>query len=435
MFGRERKTPRRRTPRFLRPVLRPMAFRVLPRDLRPRRVGRLAAALPGGVRDPDFEVLLRRIDASPIHRGNTVQLYFDGSQAFAAMCAAIGEAREEVLLEAYILKDDAAGRALADALAGAARRGVAARVLADAFGSSATRGSFWRDLEKRGIDVRLYHPLFPYLWYQPYRDHRKILAVDRRVAFTGGMNIGEEYGSSLGHPKHGGFWRDTHARLEGPVAWEMAVVFREGWERAGGARFEIPPLALPPEGEPAPPGASLLVLDSAPGRGHEETASVLAAAIAASRERFWLTNAYFAPRRDSLPLLAAAAGRGVDVRLLLPGVSDVPLVRHAGHGSYRHLLKRGVRIFEYRASVLHAKTFVADGYLSMVGSTNMDFRSFHFNAECNVVALDAGVARTLEERFTADLADAAEITLADWDRRTPAHKAGDTLARMLSPLL
>ena len=426
---------RRRTPRFLRPVLRPMAFRVLPRALRPRRVGRLAAALPDGVRDPGFEVLLRRIDTSPIHRGNAVTLYFDGAEAFAAMCAAIGEAREEVLLEAYILKDDAVGRALADALADAVRRGVRARVLADAFGSSATRGAFWRELEERGIDVRLYHPLFPYLWYQPFRDHRKILAVDRRVAFTGGMNIGEEYGSSLGHPKHGGTWRDTHARLEGPAAWEMAVVFREGWEGAGGAPFQIPPLALAPHGAPVPAGASLLVLDSAPGRGHEETASVLAAAIGASRERFWLTNAYFAPRRDALPLLAEAARRGVDVRLLLPGVSDVPLVRHAGHGSYRHLLKHGVRIFEYGASVLHAKSFVADRYLSMVGSTNMDFRSFHFNAECNIVALDAGVAGTLDARFETDLADAAEITLESWDRRTRTHKTGDALARMLSPLL
>jgi cardiolipin synthase len=215
----------------------------------------------------------------------------------------------------------------------------------------------------------------------------------------------------------------------------MAVVFREGWEGAGGAPFAIPPLALPPDGASGPPGASLLVLDSAPGRGHEETAAVLAAAIAASRERFWLTNAYFAPRRDALPLFAEAARRGVDVRLLLPAVSDVPLVRHAGHGSYRHLLRRGVRIFEYRPSVLHAKTFVADGYLSMVGSTNMDFRSFHFNAECNVVALDPRVAGTLEARFEADLADAAEITLEAWDRRTRAHKAGDALARMLSPLL
>jgi cardiolipin synthase len=412
-----------------------MAFRVLPRDVRPGRVGRLAAALPGGVRDPLFEVLLRRIDASPIHRGNAITLYFDGPQAFAAMCAAVGKAREEVLLEAYILKDDAAGRALVDVLAAAARRGVAVRVLADAFGSSATRDAFWRQMEEQHIEVRLYHPVFAYLWYQPYRDHRKILAVDRRVAFTGGMNVGEEYGSPRRPTRQGATWRDTHARLEGPAAWEMAVVFREGWERAGGRPFEIAPLALPPEGAPVPSGAPVLVLDSAPGRGHEETASVIAAAAAAARSRFWLTNAYFAPRRGALPLLADAARRGVDVRLLLPGVSDVPLVRHAGHGSYRTLLRSGVRIFEYRSAVLHAKTFVADGYVSMVGSTNMDFRSFHFNAECNVVALDTDVARALEEQFEADLAGSSEITLADWDRRTGLHKIGDQLARALSPVL
>ncbi len=435
MFGRERKKRRRRTPRFLRPVLRPMAFRVLPHDLRPKRVGRLAGALADGVEDRGFEVLLRRIDAKPIHRGNAVTLYFDGARAFAAMSAAIESAREEVLLEAYILKDDAAGRALVDALAAASRRGVAVRVLADAFGSSATRDSFWRQMEEQRIEVRLYHPLFPRLWYQPYRDHRKILAVDRRVAFTGGMNVGEEYGSSRRSANAGTAWRDTHARIEGPAAWEMAVVFREGWEGAGGPPFEVAPLALPLDDAPHPAGASVLVLDSAPGRGHEETASVIAAAIGAARQRFWLTNAYFAPRRDALPLLARAARRGVDVRLLLPGVSDVPLVRHAGHGSYRYLLRRGVRIFEYRPSVLHAKSFVADGYVSMVGSTNMDFRSFHFNAECNVVALDARVARILEEQFQADLAAATEITLADWDRRGGLHRLGDQLARMLSPVL
>jgi cardiolipin synthase len=410
-----------------------MAYRMLPRALRPRRVGRLASALPEGVRDPGFEVLLRRIDTSPLHRGNRVDLFFEGTDAFGAMARAVEEAREEVLLEAYILKDDEAGKALAEVLAAAARRGVAVRVLADAFGSSATHGAFWRELGASGIEVRLYHPLFPALWYQPYRDHRKILAVDRRVAFTGGMNIGEEYGSS--RKAQGTTWRDTHARLEGPVAWEMAVVFREGWEGAGGTPFEIAPLAVPPADEPPPPGASLLVLDSSPGRGHEETASVLAASLAASRARFWLTNAYFAPRRGALPLLAHAARRGVDVRLLLPGSSDVPIVRHAGHGSYRWLLKRGVRIFEYQGSVLHAKTLVADGYVSMVGSSNMDFRSFHFNSECNVLALDEGVARTLEERFEADLAESVEITLADWHRRPAAHRIGDRLARMLSPVL
>lgn len=335
-----RKKHRRRTPRFLRPVLRPMAFRVLPRELRPTRVWRLAEALALGVRDPEFEVLLRRIDTAPLHRGNAVTVFFDGPPAFASMCDAIAAAQREVLLEAYILKDDATGRNFVDALAAAARRGVAVRVLADAFGSSDTRADFWRQMEERHIEVRLYHPLLPFLWYQPYRDHRKILVADRRVAFTGGMNIGDEYGSSL-KGRGSKLWRDTHARLEGPAAWEMAVVFQEGWDRAGGKPFEIPPLELPPPDETAPPAASILVLDSSPGRGHEETASVLAAMGAAARKTFWLTNAYFAPRRGALPILARAAARGVDVRLLLPGASDVPLVRHAGHGVFRYLARAG----------------------------------------------------------------------------------------------
>ena len=411
-----------------------MAFRVLPRALRPTRVWRLAEKLAGGVRDPEFEVLLRRIDASVIHRGNQVTVFFEGPPAFAAMCAAIAAAKHEVLLEAYILKDDATGRTFVDALAAAVRRGVVVRVLADAFGSSDTRTEFWRLMEEKRIEVHLYHPLIPFLWYQPYRDHRKILVADRRVAFTGGMNIGDEYGSSL-KGRGGRAWRDTHARLEGPAAWEMAVVFQEGWDRAGGKPFEIPPLELAPAETPAPPGASILVLDSSPGRGHEETASVLSAMGAAARRTFWLTNAYFAPRRAALPLLARAAGRGVDVRLLLPGRSDVPLVRHAGHGVFRYLLERGVRIFEYEASILHAKTVVVDGFASMIGSTNMDFRSFHFNAECNIVTLDAAVAGTLERQFELDLADAWEITLPEWARRTFLHKLGDTCARALSPAL
>jgi phosphatidylserine/phosphatidylglycerophosphate/cardiolipin synthase-like enzyme len=158
-----------------------MAFRVLPRALRPMRVWRLAEQLLEGVKDPEFEVLLRRIDAAPIHRGNDVAVFFEGPPAFASMCAAIAAAEREVLLEAYILKDDATGRVFVDALAAAARRGVVVRVLADAFGSSDTRPRFWRQMEERHIEVRLYHPLLPYLWYQPYRDHRKILVTDRRV--------------------------------------------------------------------------------------------------------------------------------------------------------------------------------------------------------------------------------------------------------------
>jgi cardiolipin synthase len=416
--------------RHFQPILRPGPGRRLPRELRVGRVGRLARTLPDGLRDPGFEILMRRIDGAPILGGNRAQLYFRGEDAFAAMGEAVAGARREILLESYIYKDDAAGRGFLEALSVAARRGVEVRVLADALGSFSTRSAFWQEMKRRGIHVRLFHPLFSSLWYQPFRDHRKILVVDRLMAFTGGMNIGEEYGSTS--PNRGETWRDTHVRVTGPAAWEMALVFSEGWVQAGGAPIELP--ALPAE-EAEAPGTRILVLDSRPNRGQAESASALAAIVGAARRRVWITNAYFAPGWDAVRILGDAAQRGVDVRLLLPGRTDVPIVRRAAHGYYDRLLGRGVRIFEYQTAILHAKTLVADGYVSVVGSTNLDFRSFLFNAECDLAMLDEEVALRLEESFEEDLRGAVEIHRILWKRRPALEKLGDALARMLAPAL
>jgi cardiolipin synthase A/B len=410
------------------PRLHPREGRRLPPELRPENVGRLAAACPEGVRDPAFADLLHRIDQGPILAGNRVELFVRGEEAFASMCQAIGQARSEVLVESYILKDDATGHAFAGRLAEAASRGASVKVLADFFGSSATRTRFWAAMRRRGIDVRLFNPLFPHLFLQPFRDHRKILVVDRRIAFTGGMNIADEYGSARGGSRRGP-WRDTQARVEGPTAWEMAVVFSEAWRRSGGS-ITLEPLVGPHED-----GVPILTLDARPGRGHGETAATLAAIVAAARRRVWITNAYFAPRMRAVEQLGKAVERGVDVRLLLPGESDVPLVRHAGHGYYRRLLGLGIRVFEYRAAILHAKTLVADDHVSMVGSTNLDFRSFHFNAECNLVFLDDEVGRNFAETFEEDLTRAEEITAARWRKRRPLHALGDASARLLAPIL
>jgi cardiolipin synthase len=407
-------------------MLRPRAGRKLPRDLRPEAVARQAAAFPDGLRGPNFETLLRRIEQAPILEGNRVRTFFRGDETFTAMLAAIDAARTEVLVESYIFKDDATGRALARALSGAAARGVAVKVLADAFGSVATRRAFWNSLRTGGVEVRLFNPLFPHLLLQPFRDHRKLLVVDRATGFTGGMNIGDEYGSS--RRSKAGPWRDTHVRIDGPAAWEMTTVFSEAWGMAGGS-LELSPL------EPASGGVPVLVLDSRPGRGHGEIASVLAAIAASARRRLWITNAYFAPRWRAVDLLGAAVQRGVDVRLLLPGRTDVPVVRHAGHGYYTALLARGVRIFEYRAAILHAKTVVADDFAAMAGSTNLDFRSFHFNAECNVVVLDPQIGATFSAAFEQDLARSSEITKQSWRRRPLLHRIGDALARRLGPVL
>jgi cardiolipin synthase A/B len=423
-------------PRVLDPVPRPRPDRRLARALWPRRANRLGQELPEGIHDPGLAPLLERIDTGLFHDGNAVEVFFRGDDAFRSMLAAVDAARGEVLLESYIFKHDATGRLFADALTRAAARGVSVRVLADGFGSWATRRAFWDGLRAHGVRVRLFHPLFAPLRYLPFRDHRKILVVDRRVAFTGGMNIGEEYGSAAlpsggGSPAPAGkTWRDSHARVEGTAAWEMAVVFEEGWRHAGGEPLGLPPLTLAPG-----PGARVLVLDSRAGRGAKEVASVLAAIVGAARRTLWITTAYFAPRQRALEILGGAARRGVDVRLLVPGPTDVQVVRHAGHGTFSSLLARGVRVFEYQAAILHAKTLVADGLLSAVGSSNLDMRSFEANAECNYVILDAGTAGRLEAQYEQDLANSVEITRSAWRKRGAFHRLLDAAARDLSPLL
>jgi len=391
-------------------------------------VAGLAARLTEGVRDAGFERLVQRIDTGPIHWGQKVQVFCDGGAAFASMLDAIENAREEVLLETYILRDDAAGHQILERLGRAAARGVVVRVLADAFGSWTTKPSFWKTMRQLGIQARLFHPFWAHVWDHLVRDHRKVIVVDRHVGFTGGMNVGNEYGSS--GREEGRRWRDTHARIEGSTAWEMAVVFREGWVRAGGEPFVISAQG-PSDGQ----GARTLVLDSRPGRGYAETAAVLAAIVGACQRRLWVTNSYFAPTRTLLELLASAAHRGVDARLLLPGVTDIPLVRHAGHGCFSELLNAGVRVFEYQATVLHAKTLVADDYVSVIGSSNLDVRSFRFNAECNVLVLDEGTARDMAAAFEADLRDSIEIRLPQWRQRPWWRRVRDALARHLTPVL
>jgi cardiolipin synthase len=210
----------------------------------------------------------------------------------------------------------------------------------------------------------------------------------------------------------------------------MAGVFGEGWARAGGSRLGLDgPTA---SGEA---GARVLILDSRPMRGGEETAAVLTAILGAARRRVWITMAYFAPRTRGLLTLCEAASRGVDVRMILPGKSDVALVRHAGHGFFASLLSRGVRLYEYQTAVLHAKTLVADGLVSVIGSTNFDFRSFELNAECNFVIKDPDTGALMERHFEEDLRACAEIDAAGWRRRFVLHRLGDAVARRLAPML
>lgn len=420
--------------------LHPAARRRLPVELRPAGVSATAEALARGIRDPDFEQLLERIDGGPLVPALRIVPFFDGDVAMSAMRQAIASARSEVLIEAYIFADDDTGQSFAEALGEAARRGVSTRVLADAFGSFQTRATFWSELERQGVVVRHFHPLLSRIFWHPFRDHRKLLVVDREIAFIGGMNIAEEYArrrKPAATPADSELvMRDTHLLAEGPVARSLAAVFEEGWRRARGAAL---PSQLDGDArkscETDSEEPSLLVIDSRPGRGLRERAAIFAAVLGAARDFVWLTVGYFAPDRDAMVHLERAAARGCDVRLLLPGPTDVPVVRHAGHARYQRLLDAGLRIWEYTPSVLHAKSMVVDGYLSVVGSANLDVRSWRLNAECGLLALDASLASSLSKAFLVDLESSEEIDATAWRRRGRLHRLGDRLAGLLTPFL
>ena len=427
------------------------------------------------MRDEEFRLLVQQIMRRSFHESEGTRLLIDGEKTFRAILDTIDQAREEVLLETYILRDDRLGKSVHQSLAGAVRRGVRVCVLVDAVGSMGTGNAFWQALEADHITLRHFHRLR----YSPFqalrRDHRKIMVIDREVAFTGGMNIGEEYGSSI--RRRVDAWRDTFIQVQGPVARELAAVFAEGWDRAKG-----PPLpglefiTWSDSNDPPPPrlttaaawstsalrarverrmatrrdrrrgrrvrrledAAALdspsmaVVLDSRPGRGQREVLAVLASLVGGARERIWITTPYFAPPTRALELLKAAARKGIDVRLLVPSErTDVPIVRHAAHGAYRTLMDSGVRIFEYQAATLHSKTVVIDGHAGIVGSTNLDFRSFWLNAECNVLLFDDEFGGELEDTFSVDCVNSTEITTAAWSARTWWHRLGDWCARQL----
>lgn len=459
-----------------RPPRGPLPRARVPRELRAYRTWALAQRIPGGVRDPEFIDLVQRIEAGVRHHCPPVRLLVDGEEAFREVVRGLEAARDEILLETYILRDDRIGDSVKVALVAAAARGVRVSVLADAVGSLATKESFWTDLQEQGVTLRLFHRLRAVPLQILRRDHRKIIVVDRQVAFTGGMNIGEEYGSSI--HKHNDAWRDTFMRVEGSVARELAAVFAEGWDRAGGPPLPGLEYVSWSDGVNVPPpdsfealgaralrarverrmglrrdrtrgrrvrrdgtvenpsteesAGTVLVLDSRPGRGQRETLAVMSALVGGARERLWVTTPYFAPPSRALTLLAGAARRGVDVRLLLPGPrTDVPIIRHAAHGAYTKMLNAGVRVFEYQRAMLHAKTVVVDGYASIVGSSNLDFRSFWLNAECNLLMFDEGCSSALERAFGEDCEGSTEITRAEWRKRGFGHRLLDRMARSM----
>jgi cardiolipin synthase len=348
-----------------------------------------------------------------VHR---LSLLKDGYEAFPAMLAAIAAARSTICLETYILRDDGMGRRFAEALMERARAGVEVNLMYDAWGSSVSL-HLLSALREAGVRTLAFHPirfhsrLGRMLWRLRKRNHRKSLIVDRQVAFTGGLNIADDYAA---REDGGQDWRDTCVRIEGPAAAELQYFFLRTWRRSRGARLDEPRYVS--AGRRPDPRVKVITSDLH--RGRRGIRRAYRAAIRSARRRIFITSAYFLPSHTLLRALQRAARRGVDVRVILAGTTDVRIVLLAARAMYGRLLGAGVRIYEWRAErVLHAKTAVIDGHWSTIGSSNLDALSLRRNLEANAIVEDPDFAAALEALFEEDLAHCEEVTLERWRQR------------------
>ncbi|MEJ7807764.1 MAG: cardiolipin synthase [Telluria sp.] len=391
---------------------------------------------------PDMKALALLEEAAtgvPLIAGNKVTLLFDGPITMKEMMDAASAAKSSINLETYIFDQDPIGLQFADLLIEKRKQGVTVNLMYDSVGALGTPPEFFARMKAAGINVLAFNPINPAKrigkWELNNRDHRKLMVVDGTVAFTGGINISSTYANSslfrskrspemVDKKKVG--WRDTHVKIEGPAVASLQWIFINAWvDQDAGDLAEanyFPPLA--------PVGDKIVrILATDPVRESEIYKSFMLA-IQEAKTSVHITSAYFVPDKQFIDALVAAAKRGVDVKLVLPGVSDHGLVMHAGRAFYEPLLSNGVKIFQLQVAVLHAKTAVIDGTWSTVGSANIDRRSFLHNYELNVVVLDPAFGRDMESAFAEDLRDSKEVTLEQWRRRPISDRIKEFAARL-----
>jgi cardiolipin synthase len=360
----------------------------------------------------ELALAIERTASARAIAGNTLQHHADSPAAIEAMIALVASAQAWVHFENYIIRDDDTGRRVAEALAERARAGVRVRILYDALGSLGTGYRFWRRLRHAGAEVRAFHPIFSGHPFDIFvRDHRKLVVADGTRAMLGGLCVGNEW---AGDPARGREpWRDTMLTVCGPAATAFDASFANLWGRIG------PPLAadeLNADPEACGPVAVQAVA-GVPFEGRMYRVTQLIAA--AARERLWITDAYLVPPAPLYAALLEAAKSGVDVRLLVPGATDLPVLRGFTRAGYRELLRAGVRVFEWLGPMIHAKTLVADRQWARVGSSNLNVSSLLGNYELDLITDDTTTADTLAAQFRRDLQESREIVLQPRRRMLP----------------
>jgi cardiolipin synthase len=377
---------------------------------------------------------------SPLVLGNKLTLLQNGPATYAAMFAAIRAAHDHINLETYIFDDDEAGQQFSELLLERQSAGVQVNIIHDSVGGILTPVAFFDKLKAAGVNVLEFNPVNPMNGNADYelnsRDHRRQLIVDGRVAFTGGINISDSYSSAPGRRKRKRpeqsaestlGWRDTHIRIEGPVVAEFQKLYLETWARQKGAPLAaknyFPKLAR--QGDEI-----VRAIGSTPDNKEDLIYLTLMSAIAHAERQVHLTIAYFSPDPQLLAALIDAARRGVEVTLVLPSYADSWPIFNLGRSYYDELLVGGVKIYEWRGAIMHAKTACIDGVWSTIGSTNMDSRSFLLNDEINAVILGRGFAAQMDAMFADDLNKSDAIALEKWRHRSWLSRSKEHLARL-----
>ena len=371
--------------------------------------------------------MVESVTESPLTKGNKVALLADGQATYAAMFKAMQAAKDHINVESYIIEDDDTGRQFADLLLQKQAEGVQINVIYDSVGSMKTPASFFQRLRDGGIQVVGFNPINPLeargKWGLTHRDHRKILIADGKVAIIGGINISEVYSSSPFRrdqnektPIH---WRDTDIQIEGPAVAEFQKLFLGTWRMQKGPKLSernyFPDLK-------ESGNALVRVVGSTPGETNRIPFIVYVSAIVFAEHSIHMTNSYFIPDDQIVKALTDAAERGVDVKIILPGITDSQVALYAQRHYYSELLKSGVKLYEHSTSLLHAKTAVVDKVWSTVGSTNMDNLSLLSNDEVNAIVLSREFAVEMENMFVKDLGDSRQVQWDEWKERPVIQK-------------
>lgn len=379
----------------------------------------------------DLATLALRLNAFPVSFDNSVTFFPDTVTAFDALIRAIHQARSHVHLEFFIFRPDATGQSVIDLLTRKAKEGVEVRLLYDSLGGRRLKKRFLRPLLDAGGQVSAFYPLNPLQsrFRINLRNHRKIVVVDGRIAFTGGMNIGDEY---LGKSPVFGYWRDEFPRLEGPAVAALQRVFVEDWDFAV-AEPLFGPAYFPP---PVRAGDALVqVVESGPDQEINTIREIYFAAILSARDHVWIASPYFVPDAGILDALRLASYRGVDVRLLCLLRPDHYLSFYASRYYWTDMLAAGVKVYQYGKGMMHAKVLTVDGNWAMVGSANLDNRSLRLNFEAGCILHTRELVATLEKNYLRDLGDSIELNLEEFEKRSFAGRLAENACRLLSPLL